>query len=663
MTIDISDNDPRISYSVAESVLQTSFVVPFEFFEDEDLNVYVDEVQKTLTTHYTTTGGSGEVGTIVMNVTGATGGSTVVITRSIALERLTDFPNSGPFNIAQLNTELDRFIAISADQQDRFDRTVGLNDFDADASLVIPTLASRKGKLLGFNITTGALEAGPDFTDATTLAGISADIEILADIEDGTDATDAIQTVAGIAADVSLVAAVDAEVALVAAVDGEVASLSAYTTEIAALYANLAGLLATEALTNLVNDTTPQLGGDLDPNSFDITAPFGVGVNDSVRGQINLYGAATTNGGEIVLYASADNDTTNQAYTIGFTGEDFAIADDGGDLMIYDQSISRWRFVANDFAFGSNDTTPGDVKIFGGGATEAGGTLTLFAAADHDTTNDFYKFTFVDDALVLQLEDATNIFEIDENKTQIQGMHPLVTRITSPLDTPTDHTLQSWTKSLRVRMAGGGGAGGGADSDTDGGSGDGGAGGGGTSGSYHEFWIDVVAAGITKFTYTIGSGGAGSAGAAGADGQDTTYADTALTTMVATGGPGGDVRLDAATVNYADDGGGSAGSQTIGTGYQELIELRGMKGFRGMVFPAGGVSAGKFAQGGTGGSNMFGGPGIGAVAGADGQTNAGSNGYDNTGAGGGGAASIGQGAAAAGGDGADGIIIVEEFPF
>ena len=42
MTINIAENVPRISYSVAQGITQTSFAVPFEFFDDSDLNVYVD---------------------------------------------------------------------------------------------------------------------------------------------------------------------------------------------------------------------------------------------------------------------------------------------------------------------------------------------------------------------------------------------------------------------------------------------------------------------------------------------------------------------------------------------------------------------------------------------------------------------------------------------
>lgn len=203
MTINIADNDPRVSYSVAAGVTQSSFVVDFAFYDEADLNVYVDETLKTLTSDYTVTGGNGSAGTVAISVTGAAGGSTVVITRSIPLERTTDFPISGAFNIASLNTELDRIVAITADLKDDVDRALKLVDYDSGVNTQVPLLDARKGTVLGFNLTTGVPEAGPQISDVQSLADITADIARLADIEDGTDATNAIQTVAGISSDVT----------------------------------------------------------------------------------------------------------------------------------------------------------------------------------------------------------------------------------------------------------------------------------------------------------------------------------------------------------------------------------------------------------------------------------------------------------------------------
>ena len=69
-------------------------------------------------------------------------------------------------------------------------------------------------------------------TQVGTLNLISADIQTLADIEDGTDATDAIQTVAGIADDVVTVAGISADVTTLAGLDTEITELHANLDEI-----------------------------------------------------------------------------------------------------------------------------------------------------------------------------------------------------------------------------------------------------------------------------------------------------------------------------------------------------------------------------------------------------------------------------------------------
>ena len=191
MTISTSDNTPRISYSVSQGATQTAFAVPFEFFADADLNVYVDGTKKTLTTHYTTSANaqnnaahvSGTTGYIHTTsghtVTGATGGSTVIITRDIAFARTADYPSSGAFNISTLNTELDKITAIASDLEDLASRSVRLLDYDSEVSMELPALASRKGTVLGFNASTGVAEAGPSITAVQSLADVTTSINLL----------------------------------------------------------------------------------------------------------------------------------------------------------------------------------------------------------------------------------------------------------------------------------------------------------------------------------------------------------------------------------------------------------------------------------------------------------------------------------------------------
>ena len=241
MTIALSANTPRVSYSVSQGATQTAFTVNFEFFDDADLNFYVDGTKKTLTTHYTVSGGNGSTGTINTTsgntVTGASGGSTVVITRSIAFARVTDFPSSGAFQVATLNTELDRFTAIASDISDETTRSIQLADEDSAVSMELPLLASRKGTVLGFNASTGAVEAGPTIANVNALSAITANIN----------------TVAGISSNVTTVAGIQANVTTVAGIASSVTSVAGVASLITSDFVSDLNTLATSDIVSDIN--------------------------------------------------------------------------------------------------------------------------------------------------------------------------------------------------------------------------------------------------------------------------------------------------------------------------------------------------------------------------------------------------------------------------
>ena len=79
-----------------------------------------------------------------------------------------------------------------------------LNDSDVDVAMTLPL--QQLGTVLGFNATTGVPEAGPTIADVSSLAAVTADIAVFD--EDGTVATDAISSVAGIKTNVTTVAGI-----------------------------------------------------------------------------------------------------------------------------------------------------------------------------------------------------------------------------------------------------------------------------------------------------------------------------------------------------------------------------------------------------------------------------------------------------------------------
>ena len=266
MTIDISNNNPRINYSVAEGVTQTTFSVPFEFFEDGDLTVYVDGVEKTITTDYSVTGGDGSTGTIqfvtadpgeTQQVTGASGGSTVTIVRDIPIERTTDFTAGADINRAALNTQLDTIIGLIADVDDRASRSLQLNDYETAASVTLPSLDSRKGYTLAFNASTGDAEVGPLVTDvaaANTHATNAAASATAAAASESNAATS--ETNAASSATAAATSATSAETSEINAAASETAAASSATN--AAASESAAATSASNAATSETNAATSE---------------------------------------------------------------------------------------------------------------------------------------------------------------------------------------------------------------------------------------------------------------------------------------------------------------------------------------------------------------------------------------------------------------------
>ena len=204
MALDISATSPRVQYTVGSSST-TTFAYGFPIFQDADLKVFVGSTLKTLTTHYTVTGaGTTSGGNVVMTTGNEVTNADVTIVRDITISRTTDFPTSGSFQVDSLNTELDTITAVQQELEDDISRSLKLSDEDSTATLTLPLKDARKGRYLAFNATTGNAEAGPTQTDATLIATVTTDIALLADIQDGTTATNTLTTLSPKATEIGL---------------------------------------------------------------------------------------------------------------------------------------------------------------------------------------------------------------------------------------------------------------------------------------------------------------------------------------------------------------------------------------------------------------------------------------------------------------------------
>jgi hypothetical protein len=378
MTIDISDNDPRIEYAVAQGVTQTAFTVPFEFFEDSDVRIYVDGVLKSLGSDYTLSGGDGSTGTAtfvtatppaVQQVTGATGGSTVSVVRHVSLERTTDFPAGQEINRAVLNEQLDTITAQIADLDNKVDRTIHLNDYEVAPSTLLTE--DRKGKTLAFNLTTGAVEAGP----------LSSDVAVIA------DNITAILAVNGEAAAAAASATAAASSATTAATSATAAATSANNAE-AAKDAAIVAKNAAEAV-DVITDATATAStlsagasATASVTATNGTGAFSFGIPAGAQG---IQGVAGTDGtgwtggsynasNGVVTFVSSDG--------LGFVTGDLRGASSAGDLLAVNNlsDVASASTARTNLGLGTSATTASTSY-----ATAAQGTLAGTAVQPNDS--------------------------------------------------------------------------------------------------------------------------------------------------------------------------------------------------------------------------------------------------------------------------------------
>ena len=172
MAITISDTEPRIQYTATAG--QTSFTVPFAFFANADLQVFNGTSQLTFNaspsnaTQYSVTGaGVSGGGSITLGSPGATVNDVITIVREVAIERTTDFPTSGAFQIDSLNTELDKIIAMAQQLERDLKLSPRVNTTSSSSfNLTFPDMVA--GKVLSANAGGTGLEFSVDASGLLT---------------------------------------------------------------------------------------------------------------------------------------------------------------------------------------------------------------------------------------------------------------------------------------------------------------------------------------------------------------------------------------------------------------------------------------------------------------------------------------------------------------
>jgi hypothetical protein len=385
MSIIISDVEPRVQYTATAG--QTSFTVGFEFFNNADLKVFNGTTLLTFSaspadaTEYSVSGaGQTGGGSITLGAPGATLNDIITISRDVAIERVTDFPTSGAFQIGSLNTELDKIIAMcqQLERDLKFSpraATTTANTFD----ITFPNLVANK--VLNVNSAGTGLEFTQDITDITTIAGIASDVS----------------TVSGIAADVTAVANDATDIGVVST---NIASVNTVATNIADVIKVADDLNEAISEVETVADDLNEAVSEIDTVASNITDVNTVGNSTNINnitlvaGQISPTNNISTVAGlssEIGQVAAIDSDVTavsninSQVTTVaGLNTEITGVYNISGQITAVNSNSSNINTVGTDL-LGSN--TIGTVATDLSGSNTIGTVATNIASVTDVSNN------------------------------------------------------------------------------------------------------------------------------------------------------------------------------------------------------------------------------------------------------------------------------------
>jgi hypothetical protein len=385
MSIIISDVEPRVQYTATAG--QTSFTVGFEFFNNADLKVFNGTTLLTFSaspadaTEYSVSGaGQTGGGSITLGAPGATLNDIITISRDVAIERVTDFPTSGAFQIGSLNTELDKIIAMcqQLERDLKFSpraATTTANTFD----ITFPNLVANK--VLNVNSAGTGLEFTQDITDITTIAGIASDVS----------------TVSGIAADVTAVANDATDIGVVST---NIASVNTVATNIADVIKVADDLNEAISEVETVADDLNEAVSEIDTVASNITDVNTVGNSTNINnitlvaGQISPTNNISTLAGlstEIGQVAAIDSDVTavsninSQVTTVaGLNTEITGVYNISGQITAVNSNSSNINTVGTDL-LGSN--TIGTVATDLSGSNTIGTVATNIASVTDVSNN------------------------------------------------------------------------------------------------------------------------------------------------------------------------------------------------------------------------------------------------------------------------------------
>lgn len=146
----VDDETPRQAYVATEG--QENFAIPFVFFSNDDILVYVNgEVVDDADYNLTGALSEDDDERLLIFDTGLSEGDEVLIVRDIPIALTSYFPTTGPFSISTLNLTFSKIVAMMQQLENSIERTLRLADSDPADNLTLPAADERANKFLAFN--------------------------------------------------------------------------------------------------------------------------------------------------------------------------------------------------------------------------------------------------------------------------------------------------------------------------------------------------------------------------------------------------------------------------------------------------------------------------------------------------------------------------------
>ena len=231
-TFNINDVARRVQYT---STGQTAFNFSFQVNASSELQVYVNDVVKAETTHYSVSLNGDGTGTVTFN-SATTAGEIITIIGDQPLSRTTVFQTGQTNNPTTLETEFDNVLIRQQQLKEITDRSIQLKPsttrtvtgsgtsgplqfpFDANVS-------NNADKLIAYDSNGTSLILGPTSAGLTTLSAIATEV----------------QTLAGIASDITSAAGISSNITTVAGLSTQITNLSGVSASDLTTVASIGG--------------------------------------------------------------------------------------------------------------------------------------------------------------------------------------------------------------------------------------------------------------------------------------------------------------------------------------------------------------------------------------------------------------------------------------